>query len=226
MKHNDDELEKGKMHRSQTTAKGFGLLSSQEYLLGLKVHSVFGVTTWGVPLGLVHQQVWAREPSEKGKTKQRSKRHLLDQESKRWLIERYHYVLKSCCGLEQLQLETYDRIIRALATYSIVAWRLLWLTYESRVNGQQPCNTVLEAHEWQALSCHIHQCLTLRRQPPSLHQAVRWIAQIGGFLGRTHDGEPGVKTIWRGLRRLHDIASTWKLISANSLSHNYFDRCG
>jgi hypothetical protein len=72
-------------HRSKTTAKGFGLLNSQEYLLGLKVHSVFGVTAWGVPLGLLHQQVWAREPSEKGKTKQRRKRPILDKESKRWL---------------------------------------------------------------------------------------------------------------------------------------------
>jgi Transposase Tn5 dimerisation domain len=146
--------------------------------------------------------------------------------SYRWLIERYHYVLKSGCGLEQLQLETSDRIIRALATYSIVAWRLLWLTYESRVNGQQPCDTVLEDHEWQALYCHVHNCLTLPPVPPSLHQTVRWIAQLGGFLGRIHDGEPGVKTIWRGLRRLHDIASTWKLLNSNSLSHQPFDSYG
>ncbi len=37
------------------------------------------------------------------------------------------------------------------------------------------------------------------------------IALLGGFLGRKGDGEPGVKTIWRRLRRLHDIAATWKL---------------
>jgi hypothetical protein len=30
--------------------------------------------------------------------------------SYRWLIERYHYVLKSGCRLEQLQLKTADRI--------------------------------------------------------------------------------------------------------------------
>jgi hypothetical protein len=30
----------------------------------------------------------------------------------RWLIERYHFVLKSGCRLEQLQLETSDRIQR------------------------------------------------------------------------------------------------------------------
>jgi len=48
----------------------------------------------------------------------------------RWLIERYHYVLKSGCGVEKLQLETAERIKKALATYAIVASRLLWLLYE------------------------------------------------------------------------------------------------
>ncbi|MDJ0550915.1 MULTISPECIES: IS4 family transposase, partial [unclassified Microcystis] len=42
-------------------------------------------------------------------------------------------------------------------------------------------------------------------------EAVRMIASLGGFLGRKGDGEPGVKTIWLGLRRLHDISETWKL---------------
>ena len=137
--------------------------------------------------------------------------------SYRWLIERYHYVLKSGCGVEQLQLETPDRIKRALATYCIVAWRLLWLTYESRKNPELSCDQVLEVHEWQSLYCKIHNCSIPPSQPPSLRQAVRWIAQLGGFLGRTHDGEPGVKTIWRGLRRLHDISSTWKLLRPDSL---------
>lgn len=41
--------------------------------------------------------------------------------SYRWLIERYHYVLKSGCGIEKLQLETAERLEMALATYSIVA---------------------------------------------------------------------------------------------------------
>lgn len=34
----------------------------------------------------------------------------------RWLIERYHYVLKSGCQIESLQLETATRMIPALAT--------------------------------------------------------------------------------------------------------------
>ena len=71
--------------------------------------------------------------------------------SYRWLIERYHYVLKSGCGLERLQLETADRLERALATYTIVAWRLLWLTYEQRINPEADAAPVFLTHEWQAL---------------------------------------------------------------------------
>ncbi len=134
----------------------------------------------------------------------------------RWLIERYHYTLKSGCGIEKLQLETARRIEMALATYSIVAWRLLWLTYEARINPDSPCDTVLETHEWQSLCATIDKTSHPPKTPPSLRDAVRMIATLGGFLGRKRDGEPGVKTIWRGLRRLHDIAATWKLLNSNS----------
>lgn len=135
--------------------------------------------------------------------------------SYRWLIERYHYVLKSGCGVEKLQLETARRIEMALATYSIVAWRLLWLTYEVRVNPDQPCDVILEIEEWQSLCATINQNARPQKKIPSLREAVIMIARLGGFLGRKGDGEPGVKTIWRGLRRLHDIAATWKLLNHN-----------
>ena len=133
----------------------------------------------------------------------------------RWLIERYHYVLKSGCRIEQLQLKNAERIKKALATYTIVAWRLLWLTYQARENPNLPCDTILEQYEWQSLYCHF-QGFPLSLKPPSMKQAVIWIAQLGGFLARQHDGFPGVKTIWRGLQRLHDIASTWKLLHSSS----------
>ena len=132
--------------------------------------------------------------------------------SHRWLVERYHFVLKSGCGVEKLQLEDASRIHRAFATYCIVAWRLLWLTYQARYNPDLPCDRVLETHEWQSLYCTIHNTPIPPAKPPSLHDAVVWIAKLGGFLGRKCDGEPGVKTIWRGMSSLHYVASTWKLL--------------
>jgi len=69
--------------------------------------------------------------------------------------------------------------------------------------------------EFGTLYCTIHSQPIPPDKPPSLRQAVRWIAQLGGFLGRRHDGEPGVKTIWRGWQRLQDIAATWQLLHSH-----------
>lgn len=138
--------------------------------------------------------------------------------SSRWLIEQYHYVLKSGCRVEHLQLETAARLERALASYAIVAWRLLWLTYQARRQPTASCAVALAPHEWQALYCTIHRTPTLPAVAPTLTEAVRWIAQLGGFLGRKRDGDPGVKTLWRGLQRLQDIAATWQLAHANTIA--------
>ncbi|BAC88087.1 IS4-like element ISGvi2 family transposase [Gloeobacter violaceus] len=135
----------------------------------------------------------------------------------RWLIERYHYILKSGCAVEQLQLETAQRLERALAVYCIVAWRLLQLTYQSRSEPELPCTVALAQHEWQALYCRMTQSRQLPEEAPSLRQAVRWIAQLGGFVGRKGDGEPGVKTLWRGWQRLEDLAAGW-LIARSAMA--------
>lgn len=129
--------------------------------------------------------------------------------SYRWLIERYHYVLKSGCGIEKLQLETAHRLEMALATYSIVAWRLLWLTYLARCSPEASCEQVLAPHEWQVLYATIHHQLYPHTSPPTLAEVVNWIARLGGFLGRKGDGSPGVKVLWRGLTRLHDFLKGW-----------------
>lgn len=129
----------------------------------------------------------------------------------RWLVERYHFVLKSGCRIEARQFETGERLKRCLGIYAIVAWRLLWLTYQARVTPQAPCSIALKTAEWQALYCYIHRTPTPPAEPPSLHEAIRWIAQLGGFLGRKHDGEPGARALWLGWQRLQDIATTWQI---------------
>jgi hypothetical protein len=128
----------------------------------------------------------------------------------RWLIERYHYVLKSGCRIEPLQLATAARLGRALATDTLVAWRLSWLTYAARHRPETPCAEVLRPEEWQVLHRHQHPGAALPRHPPSLRAVVGQIARLGGFLARRHDGAPGVKTLWRGLRRLGDLVTGWE----------------
>jgi hypothetical protein len=129
----------------------------------------------------------------------------------RWRIERYHYVLKSGCKLEELQLETADRLRRALALYAIVAARLLHLTYRARQQPEASCEPVASRQEWEVLWQRFCPGQALPDKPPRLRQVVRWIARLGGFLDRRHDGEPGVKVLWRGLRTLHAMVIGFQL---------------
>lgn len=130
----------------------------------------------------------------------------------RWQIEVYFKVLKSGCRVEKSLLATGERLKRYLALMSIVAWRLFWMSHINRQYPAASCTTVLAEHEWQALYSRLHKTTLLPERPPSVREAVRGIARLGGFLGRKGDGEPGVTVIWRGWQRLNDIAATWLLL--------------
>ena len=121
--------------------------------------------------------------------------------SYRWLIERFHFTLKSGCRIEELQLRSKDRLLKALATYSIVAWRLMSLTYQARLTPEASCEQVLEPKEWKLLRRKFSP-KSRSKKPPTLRQAMVWIAQLGGFLARKGDGDPGLQTLWRGLGKL------------------------
>jgi hypothetical protein len=106
--------------------------------------------------------------------------------TRRWGIEVFHRTLKSGCQIETRQLGSADRIEACLAIDMVVAWRIFHLT---KLGRETP------------------------PQPPSLREAIRMVASLGGFLGRKADGEPGTQTIWLGLQRLDDIAEAWKVFS-------------
>jgi Transposase Tn5 dimerisation domain len=132
----------------------------------------------------------------------------------RWRIERYHFTLKSGCRLEELQLETAERLRRALALVAMVAARLLHLTYLARQNPEAPCEPAVSAEEWEVLWLQFRPGEALPAQPPSLREAMRWIGRLGGFLARKGDGEPGVKVLWRGLRKLQAMVIGFRLAKA------------
>jgi Transposase DNA-binding/Transposase Tn5 dimerisation domain len=131
--------------------------------------------------------------------------------ARRWTIERFHFTLKSGCQVEQRQLETRENLERMIATMSIVAWRVMWLVSAARQQPDEPCTVILCEPEWQTLHAVTHRKKPrpLPAQPPTLREAVRMIAALGGFLGRKGDGEPGLKAVWQGLARLSDMTTGW-----------------
>jgi len=70
--------------------------------------------------------------------------------SYRWLIERFHYVLKSGCGIEALQLKKAESLMKAIAVYSLAAFNIMQLTYQSRQTPNVSCELVLRRQQWEA----------------------------------------------------------------------------
>jgi hypothetical protein len=130
--------------------------------------------------------------------------------AQRWQIEIIHKVLKSGCQVEQRQLETTARLRRVLMVDLIVAWRVLSLCKAARQTPAGLASDWLSGDEWRALWSYHQEQPRPPRRSPTLSQAVRWIAQLGGFLARRSDGEPGPIVVWRGLRELQAITAAWR----------------
>lgn len=139
--------------------------------------------------------------------------------ARRWGIEVYHRTLKSGCKIEERQLGSADRLEACLAIDMVVAWRIFHLTKLGRETPDVPCTVFFEDSQWKALYCFVHQQPTPPKEPPTLREAVRMVASLGGFLGRKGDGEPGTKSLWIGIQRLDDIEATWKFMAQNFAPH-------
>jgi hypothetical protein len=121
-------------------------------------------------------------------------------------------VLKSGCRLEARQLATGERLQRCLTLDSVMAWRVFYAIMLARTVPELPCHVLLAIEEWQALYCAIHHGPTPPEEPPTLDQAVRRIAQLGGFVGRRRRDQPGPETLWRGLQHLMDLTKMYHIM--------------
>jgi hypothetical protein len=130
----------------------------------------------------------------------------------RWGIEVFHKIKICGCRIKARQLETVERLKRCLPVFCVVAWRIYYTTMLSRACPEVPCTVVLDPEEWQALYCRIHQTAVLPEEVPTLRQAVRWIARLGGFLDRKSDGESGVTVLGKGFQHLLDSVTMYRIL--------------
>jgi len=150
---------------------------------------------------------------------------ILDYYTCRWSIEVYHRTLKSGCKIEERQLRHADRIEACLAIDMVVAWRIFHLTKLGREVPDVPCTVFFEEAEWKALTTYKTNSPLPPEKPPTLREAIRMVASLGGFLGRKSDGEPGTKSMWVGLQRLEDMTAMWKIMASDSISQNNASPC-
>ena len=124
----------------------------------------------------------------------------------RWKIEVFHKILKSGCRAEQARLRTAERLVRLLAVFCILSWRVFWLTMLNRAMPDLEPAQVLTGLETKILDRLIPDSTV---DPPARRTISLYlikIARLGGYLARTKDPPPGNIVMWRGLSRLNDIA--------------------
>jgi hypothetical protein len=135
---------------------------------------------------------------------------LIDWYRARWEIEIYFHVLKNGCQVEKLQLGEIERVQRALALFMVVAWRVGYLMRMGRTCPDLDAALFFDPDEIRG--AYLLNKKKMPAAPPRLNDVMRLIAQIGGFLGRKGDGEPGVKTIWQGLDQVFASAETLRAL--------------
>lgn len=115
---------------------------------------------------------------------------MLDYYRKRWLIERWHLVLKQGMQVERLQFDNFRRLSNAIELISIVAWQLFCLKHLAAQNTELKAEEVLEPIQIEVLKKQ--KGLT----ELALRQALVAIAALAGFTPSKKQPLPGEKTIW------------------------------
>jgi hypothetical protein len=125
----------------------------------------------------------------------------------RWRIEEVHKTWKSgACCVEDAQLHTQAAVAKWATLLFTVAVRAERLKHLARNEPDKPASVELSPHEIRALVLlkrkEKKRTETIPQTMPTIGQAVRWMADLGGYTGKSSGGPPGTITIGRGLERV------------------------
>jgi hypothetical protein len=163
--------------------------------------------------------VWAREISRAPKAERidwvlytntpvcngAQAREVLKRYAYRWRIEDFHRAWKGgLCRVEQTQLRSTNAVIKWATILAAVASRAEHLKLRSRTAPDEPATSEFTTDEIEALVLLKNEARSSRAKPVTadgltLGAAVRWIADLGGYVGNRGSGPPGATTIGRGL---------------------------
>lgn len=142
---------------------------------------------------------------------------VVDGYTRRWRIEEFHRTWKSStCNVEDMQLRSFEAVTVWATILATVAARIERLRLIARVTPDAPASIDLADHEIRAL-------ILLKRQQrargervpdtmPTIATATLWIAQLGGYTGKSSGGPPGAITIRRGLEVLGPAAQMLAIV--------------
>ena len=131
--------------------------------------------------------------------------------TQRWLIERLHYTWKTgTCGVESSQLESFEALRKWATLHLSVAVHRQHILHLSRTQPELPADEIFSRDEIDAalllFQKHRKDAPAIG-STPSLGTMVDVVARLGGYIGKSSGGPPGIKTFGRGMDRVADAAA-------------------
>lgn len=124
--------------------------------------------------------------------------------AKRWRIEDWHRILKTCCRVEEPAHEDAECLMRLIGINMVIAWRIHLMTLLGRETPDLPMELLFSEDEIDALNmvCDENRWAA----PQTLGQGVLVVARLGGYMMRKHDPPPGAEVLWRGYKEISVIS--------------------
>jgi hypothetical protein len=141
----------------------------------------------------------------------------------RWRIEEFHRTWKSgACNVEDSQLRSIAALTKWATLHASVAARIERLKQLARTQRETSADVELTSYEIRALV--LWKAKNKKRAEPAppptptIGQAVTWIAEMGGYIGKSSGGPPGSITIARGLEQLRAWADALEALESSRAS--------
>lgn len=131
---------------------------------------------------------------------------VVDHYRARWRIEEYFKALKTGCSFEKRQITTYDGLLRSLAIFAPIAWRLLALRVVGRLDEPPSADILFDEIQMQLLRTLAKNYKIPAR--PTVRDAMLAIADIGGHIRA--NGDPGWIVLGRGFEDFVKAEQVWR----------------
>ena len=123
----------------------------------------------------------------------------------RWVIERFHYVLKQCCRVENFQIEKREALQNAIILQSWAAIQVCSMDYLFKKKPQTPLSeTIFLIEDYNIAHNYAKKVLAFKEEysdNPTISNYIRVIAKIAGH-HLQNNKSIGALTLCEGFKRL------------------------
>ena len=139
-------------------------------------------------------------------------RLVIDGYTQRWKIERVHKTWKSGgCNIESSQLHSPQTAMKWATILFSVALRIERINHLARTSPDLPASVELSSYEIRAVILlkrkYKKRTETIPDTMPTIAQVARWIADLGGYTGKSSGGTFGSITLGRGFSKVVAVAA-------------------